>query len=398
MTHPTSLWQTFALEMDEKRPGFAKGPWFTMNTVLTLADQLDADRLAEAFQRLQQRHQVLRTEVSDDRLQLIHPEPRSSLELVDEVSSHAPVDIARPIRLRLAGNQLALHLHHMVSDPVTLWETVTELAALYTGQELPPPAQYADYTAAETDQVRRTSTEAAAWWHSRIRDAKVSPQPQPQPQPAAPSASAPPASALAFRDALLSTQEVAAVDVLTKQHRSTPLVTYLAALAHGMDPHVGPGDTLAFTTLFGKRDRPAWQHLLGPCIVPSYLAIPRVTGSLAADIPAVRDAVVGCSRYARYPASAIYETVTDPQRTPFFEYVPQQWPTGFTFGTVKAEVATAAGPKDTGLADALAIRVRTRTDGVLTGHFSADGTDWTEPLVHQVRAGFRDYLLRKEGT
>ncbi|WP_344842660.1 hypothetical protein [Kribbella ginsengisoli] len=382
----TSLWQTFALEMDEKRPGFAKGPWFTMNTVLTLDDRLDADRLATAFHRLQQRHEVLRTEVSSDRLQLIHPEPRSSLELVDEVSSHAPVDIARPIRLRLAGNQLALHLHHMVSDPVTLWETVTELAALYTGQELPPPAQYTDYTTAEADQVRRTSKEAAAWWHSKIRDTKVSPQPSSTGDP------------LAYRDDLLSAQEVAAVDALTKQHRSTPLVTYLAALAHGMDPHVGPGDTLAFTTLFGKRDRPAWQHLLGPCIVPSYLAIPRVTGSLAADVPAVRDAVVGCSRYARYPASAIYATIQDPQRTPFFEYVPQQWPTGFTFGTVKAEVATAAGPKDTGLADALAIRVRTRTDGVLTGHFSADGTDWTEPLVHQVRAGIRDYLLHEEGT
>jgi hypothetical protein len=389
VTHPTSLWQTFALEMDEKRPGFAKGPWFTMNAVLTLDGELDSDVLADAFQQLQQRHEVLRTEVCDERRQLIHPEPRSSLELVDEVSSHAPVDIARPIRLRLAGNQLALHLHHMVSDPVTLWETVSELAALYTNHELPPPpAQYSDYTAAEADQVRRTSAEAAAWWHSRIRDAKVSPQPAP----------APPAAALAFRDDLLSTQEVAAVDALTKQHRSTPLVTYLAALAHGMEPHVGPGDTLAFTTLFGKRDRPAWQHLLGPCIVPSYLAIPRVSGSLAADVPAVRDAVVGCSRYARYPASAIYETITDPQRTPFFEYVPQQWPTGFTFGTVKAEVTTAAGPKDTGLADALAIRVRTRTDGVLTGHFSADGTDWTEPLVHQLQAGFRDYLFRKEGT
>ncbi|WP_328327463.1 hypothetical protein OHA70_01005 [Kribbella sp. NBC_00382] len=393
MTHPTSLWQTFALEMDERRPGFAKGPWFTMNAVLTLDGELDTGRLADAFHQLQQRHEVLRTEVCSDRLQLIHPEPRSVLEVADEVGSHAPVDIARPIRLRVAGNQLALHLHHMVSDPVTLWETLTELAAVYTHQELPPPAaQYADYTTAEADQVRRTSTEAAAWWHSRVRDAKVSPQPQPQPP--APPASAPPASALAFRDDLLSTQEVAAVEALTKQHRSTPLVTYLAALAHGMDPHVGPGDTLAFTTLFGKRDRPAWQHLLGPCIVPSYLAIPRVS----ADIAAVRDAVVGCSRYARYPASAIYATIPDAQRTPFFEYVPQQWPAGFTFGTVRAEVTTAAGPKDTGLADALAIRVRTRTDGILTGHFSADGTDWTEPLVHQLQAGFRDYLLRKEGT
>ena len=399
MTYPTSLWQTFALEMDEHRPGFAKGPWFTMNAVLSLDGELHTDVLAEAFHQLQQRHEVLRTEVRDDRLQLVHPEPRSALEVVDEVSSHVPVDIQRPVRLRLAGDRLALHLHHMVSDPVTLWEAIGELAAAYTaalaGESLPPPAaQYGEYSTAEAEQVRRTSTGAADWWHSRVRDAKVSPQ------PSAPrdSASGHPAHALAFRDDLLSADEVSRVEELTRRHRSTPLVTYLAALAHGMDQHVGPGDTLAFTTLFGKRDRPAWQRVLGPCIVPSYLAIPRSTGSLDADAEAVRDAVVGCSRYSRYPASAIYATIADPQRTPFFEYVPQQWPAGFTFGTVKAEVVAAAGPKDTGLAAALALRVRTRTDGVLTGHVSADGTDWTAPLVRQVQSGFRAYLLHEEGT
>jgi hypothetical protein len=402
VNYPTSLWQTFALEMDERRPGFAKGPWFTMNTVLSLDGELRPDVLADSFHQLQQRHEVLRTEVLDDRLQLVHPEPRSALELVDEVGSHSPVDLDRPVRLRLAGNRLALHLHHMVSDPATLWETVSELSALYTatlaGESLPPPvAQYGDYSAAEAEHVRRTRAEAAAWWYSRVRDAKVSPQPtgasaRPQGLPTDP------AAPFAFRDDLLSAAEVSQVEELTRRHRSTPLVTYLAALAHGMDPHVGPGDTLLFTTLFGKRDRPAWQHLLGPCLVPSYLAIPRGSGSLAADVAAMRDAVVGCSRYSRYPDSEIYETVNNPQRTPFFEYVPQQWPAGFTFGTVKAVVAAAAGPKDTGLADALAIRVRTRTDGVLTGHFSADGTDWTDPLVHQVQAAFRDYLLREEGS
>ncbi len=353
-----------------------------MNAVLSLDGELQADALADAFQQLQQRHEVLRTEVLDERLQLVHPEPRSVLEVVDEVSTHAPVEISRPVRLRLTSDRLSLHLHHMVSDPVTLWETVSELAAAYTavlvGETLPTPvAQYGDYSTAEAEQVRRTGGDAARWWQERVRDAKVCPQP-----------SAAPGDALAYRDDLLSADEVSAVDELTRRQRSTPLVTYLAALAHGMEPHVGPGDTLAFTTLFGKRDRPAWQHVLGPCIVPSYLAIPR-----ASDIGALRDAVVGCSRYARYPASRIYQTLNDPQRTPFFEYVPQQWPSGFSFGPVSAKVVAAAGPKDTGLADSMAIRVRTTTDGVLTGHFSADGTDWTEPLVDQVRAGFRSYLL-----
>jgi hypothetical protein len=191
-------------------------------------------------------------------------------------------------------------------------------------------------------------------------------------------------AAFAFRDDLLSAAEVDQVEQLTKEQRSTTLVTLLAALVDGMNPHLGPGDSVVFSTLFSKRDRPAWQNVLGPCMVPSLLAVPR-----DAELSAVREAVVGCSRYARFPRS---EQNVDP-RTPFFEYVPQQWPPGFTFGSVNATVVAAAGPKDTGLADTLAIRVRKTTDGVLTGHFSGDGTDWTEPLVQQLRGRFRSYLL-----
>ncbi|QNE18032.1 hypothetical protein F1D05_09210 [Kribbella qitaiheensis] len=377
MTLPTSLWQTFALAMDKARPGFAKGPWFTMNAVLELDDPLNVDALATAFTELQRRHDVLRTEIGDG-IQLIHEQPTAALEVVDEVTTHVEVPLHAPVRLRLADNRLGLHLHHMESDPVTLWAALSDLASTYTavlqGETLPPPAaQYADYSTAEAEHVLRTREPAATWWQEHLLDAKACPQP-----------STIGGAAFAFRDDLLSATEVDRVEQLTKEHRSTTLVTLLAALVDGMSPYLGPGDSVVFSTLFGKRDRPAWQNVLGPCIVPSLLAVPR-----DAELSAVREAVVGCSRYARFPRS---EQPIDP-RTPFFEYVPQQWPPGFTFGTVKATVIAAAGPKDTGLADTLAIRVRPATDGVLTGHFSGDGTDWTEPLVQQVRDRFRSYLL-----
>jgi condensation domain-containing protein len=377
MTLPTSLWQTFALAMDKGRPGFAKGPWFTMNAVLELSEALNADALATAFRELQQRHEVLRTEIGDG-VQLVHDQPTASLELVDEVTTHAEVPLHAPVRLRLAGNRLSLHLHHMVSDPVTLWAALDDLAVGYTatlaGEILPPPAaQYADYSTAEAEQVRRTREPASAWWQEHLKDAKPCPQPVGST-----------AAAFAFREDLLSAEEVGRVERLTKEHRSTTLVALLSALIDGMNPHLGPGDSVVFSTLFSKRDRPAWQNVLGPCIVPSLLTIPR-----DAELTAVREAVVGCSRYARFPRS---EQQIDP-RTPFFEYVPQQWPPGFSFGKAKATVVAAAGPKDTGLADTLAIRIRTTTDGVLTGHFSGDGTDWTGPLVRQLIDRFRSHLL-----
>ncbi|MFI5731749.1 condensation domain-containing protein [Kribbella sp. NPDC051587] len=373
MTLPTSLWQTFALHLDSQRPGFARGPWFTMNAVLELDGPLDHSRLARAFDELQRRHSGLRTEIVDQS-QLIHANPTAELELVDAVETHAEVPLAAPVRLRLAGNRLALHLHHMIADPVTLWTTLDELSTLYTTTDVPAPqAQYSDYTLNEAALVERQRGPAGDWWQSRIIDAKPCPQPPDQP-----------AKQFAYRQQLLSPSEVAAVDQRTKQQRSTPLITLLTALAAGMAPYVGSGDTLTFNTLFSKRDRPQWQRVLGPCIVPSALAIPR-----EADIPPVRDAVVGCSRYARFP---VLEAQV-PARSPFFEYVPQQWPAGYQFGAVHGAVTAVAGPKDTGLADILGIRLRPTTDDALTGHFSGDGIDWTEPLVSQLCAVMRSHLL-----
>ncbi|ONI72111.1 hypothetical protein BWI15_18705 [Kribbella sp. ALI-6-A] len=361
----TSLWQTFALELDARRPGFALGPWFTMNAMLALDGELDAGRLAAAFDTLQRRHDILRTDSGV-----------AELELVREAALHVPVPLAAPIRLQLSGDRLTLHLHHMVSDPVSLWLALTELAALYSGEDLPPAPQYADYLLDEAEQMSRNADAASTWWRSRVTDAKICPQP-----------SRTQGSPFAYRSELLSAAEAAQVEQLTRSHRSTALVTLLAALASAMEPTAG--DTLVFNTLFSKRDRPDWQRVLGPCIVPSVLAVPCSTGSLAADVPAMRDAVVGCSRYARYPVLELEV----PPRTPFFEYVPQQWPGGYDFGPIRGEVVGAAGPKDTGLADALAIRVRPTADGVLAGHFSGDGSDWSEPLVTAVASGVRAYLL-----
>ncbi|MGC4939493.1 condensation domain-containing protein [Kribbella sp. DT2] len=369
-----SLWQTFALDMDARRPGFAVGPWFTMNAMLALDDALNADQLASAFGELQRRHDVLNA--------------NASLELVSESALHVPVPLEAPVRLQLSADHLTLHLHHMVSDPVTLWLALSELAALYSGEELPPAVQFADYILDEASQLDRTADAASEWWRSQVTDAKVCSQPSPAPS-AASSSSAPAdaGSPFAYRSDLLSPAEVARVEQLTREHRSTPLVTLLAALSAAMNP--AEGDTLVLNTLFSKRDRPAWQRVLGPCIVPSVLAVPRSTGSLAADVPAMRDAVVNCSRYARFPVLSL----DVPSRTPFFEYVPQQWPGAYSFGSVRGDVVGAAGPKDTGLADALAIRMRPATTGVLIGHFSGDGTDWTEPLVTSLVHTFRDYLL-----
>nr|WP_238355503.1 condensation domain-containing protein [Kribbella sandramycini] len=354
-----------------------------MNAVLEFDRPLDHSALAAAFTELQRRHDVLRTEIVAGPAQYLHPLPTAELEVVDSVELHAEVPVAAPVRLRVADRRLALHLHHLVSDPVTLWTALDELALLYSAQlsgvDVPPPAaQYADYTRNEAELVERQHGAASEWWQNRITDAKACPQP-----------STTGGADFAYRGELLNADELTSVEQRSQSCRSTPLVTLLAGLAAGMAPYVGPGDALVLNTLLSKRDRPQWQRVLGPCIIPSVLAVPLPTGSLAADVPTIREAVLGCVKYARFP---ILE-VPAPARTPFFEYVPQQWPSGYDFGPSRGTVHAVAGPKDTGLADALAIRLRPSADQVLTGHFSGDGTDWNQPLVAELFAGMRQYLL-----
>jgi hypothetical protein len=76
MIKPLAVWQRFALTLDDSRPGFATGPWFTMNAVVDIRGPLDVRRLDQAVQDLVDRHDLLRTRVrSSDRLS--HPDWRS---------------------------------------------------------------------------------------------------------------------------------------------------------------------------------------------------------------------------------------------------------------------------------------------------------------------------------
>ncbi|MFC5100606.1 hypothetical protein [Kibdelosporangium philippinense] len=52
MIKPLAVWQRFALTFDNSRPGFATGPWFTMNAVVDVRGPLDIRRLDQAVKDL----------------------------------------------------------------------------------------------------------------------------------------------------------------------------------------------------------------------------------------------------------------------------------------------------------------------------------------------------------
>ncbi|PRY36680.1 condensation domain-containing protein [Umezawaea tangerina] len=381
---PHSLWQSFAWDLERLRPGFVDSPWFTMNAVLELRGPLDTGRLAVAVDRLIRRHEVLRTEVTGDG-QVVTASPGTGLEVPAEGDvrdwTHAPVPLDVPIRVRLAttgpdAHVLALHLHHLVADPDTLWILLTDLGLLYA-EELggpPPPdplGQFGDYTLAEAEIVHSGRPAAGAWWEAVVGRASFA------------GATPTQGEAFAYREEVLTAEEFTHVERGCVARRSTPMVTLLAALADGMARQVADGDMFLFTTIFGKRDRPRWQRVAGPCMVPSYLTAPRTD-----DHRRIVDAVRGCSAHARFPATEIRAMNPDVDSgiVPFFEYIPSHRPTTFTFGPIVGRVTAAAGPKDTGKAQELGIRLRKTDEGALHGHFSADGIGWSQESTRLLTA------------
>lgn len=384
---PLSLWQSHALELEQRMPGFTKSPWFTMNAVVELTGRLDVSRLAAAVDRLQRRHEVLRTEVTEDG-QVVSPGPGTGLELDDEGDrTHVPVPLDSPVRIRLTRtgpvtHLLSLHVHHLVCDPATLWILLADLGALYAaragGPAPDPVVRFGEYVVAEAEQVRRAGAAARTWWGRTIGDADLASISGELVGPA-----------FAYREEVLSAQEFARAERAFTARRSTPLVSLLAAISDGMAAHVDGGGTFAFTTIFSKRDRPRWQRMAGPCMVASYLAVP-----VTDDHRLVRDAVLGCATHARFPADAI--RALNPgiaaKIIPFFEYITQQRPEVLGFGAVTGRVVTAAGPKDVGAAKELGIRLRRTNEGALHGHFSADGRGWSETATREVTARLRAHV------
>ena len=412
-TWPASLWQRFALTLDRARPGAILGPGFTMNAVLRIRGPLRLSVLATAVDDLVRRHDVLRTRLALDGAEPLQVVTRRVIGLLEVLHGsdapapdgwiHAPVasDRPTPLRVRVARvaddeHVLALHLHHLMADPVTLWTLVDELAALY-GSALggaPPPAPgppYGQYASAEADQTRAGWQAAHDWWSRTVGAARFAAIRDGE-------RSAP----FAYRATCLGRAETAAVDSLSRRNRGTRFVTLLAATACAMAPHLGAGDTLLINTLFSKRDRPQWQRCLGPCIVSAYLPLPRPPARLdGAYIRRVRDVVLGCQRHVRFPidsVDAMHPYLSDAASIiPFFEYLPKAWPAAVAFGPATGVVVAAAGPADDGFAGALGIRVRPTDDESMAGHLSGDGVGWTRArtgdvmrdLAVQIRAGGR---------
>ncbi|HYK04977.1 MAG TPA: amino acid adenylation domain-containing protein [Thermoanaerobaculia bacterium] len=264
-----------------------EGPSSTYNLgiFIRLRGVLDEDALVRALETIVERHEVLRTrfrEVDGVPVQVIDPvdtftvrlrdaeEGRSALvgevnALIDE-ELHYRFDLSRDelFKALLVEEAPELHLlalifHHSVADGWSAGVLMEELAALYTGAQLPPlTIQYADYAHWQrqwlTGEVLAAETE---YW--RMALAGLPPLlelPTDRPRPAVQS----------YRGAQqpfhLSAELTARLNALSRQSGATLFMTLLAAFDVLLSRYSGQTD-IAVGTPVANRARPELEPLIG---------------------------------------------------------------------------------------------------------------------------------------
>jgi len=388
-TWPLSIWQRYIVAGERRRPGSATDPWFAVNAVLRLDGPLDPQAFVASADDLVARHDILRARVDlATGTQIVEKSLPATVELLTTPSGdaeellHHPVDAAtaysplvlRLVRLGPRDHLLAVHLHHLFGDAATLWRILRDLGELYAARHgapapRPPSGQYGEYAAHEAKLAAEREDEAAAWWRSTLGDHVTL---------ARPSASARD-EPFALRRPVLSADDLARLEAWARAARGTFFTGLLAVLTERLAEHVvaGTGDHLLVNTLFERRDHPRWRTMAGPCLAPSYVAVPLAA---TASLGTVAQALSGAVRYSRYPTWTL-ERVAGVPFVPFVELIPQLRPATVPFGPAAATVAAAAGQRDAGETTFLGIRFRKDVDGALVAHVRGDGVGWTGAAV-----------------
>jgi natural product biosynthesis luciferase-like monooxygenase protein/amino acid adenylation domain-containing protein/non-ribosomal peptide synthase protein (TIGR01720 family) len=144
--------------------------------LLQLHGPVDRERLSAAFTRLVNRHEILRTVITEDG-QVVLPEGQWRMSDHDGTIAafiDLPFDLSQDHLLRVAlfgDNVLAVVLHHIVADGWSMPIMAAELSELYMAGEnaalLPLDIQYADYA------IWQRSLLHSDFWENRARDMKV---------------------------------------------------------------------------------------------------------------------------------------------------------------------------------------------------------------------------------
>ncbi|MFI0940653.1 amino acid adenylation domain-containing protein [Streptomyces sp. NPDC021020] len=300
-----------------------------------LRGPLDEAALRRALDAVTARHEILRTrfpEVDGEPTALVEPPSPVPVELLTAADEQAaaelvsartntPLDLgsAPPLRASLIrvgadDHVLLLVMHHILGDGWSLNILYDELAALYSGRELPPlPVQFGDIALWQRQQ---DTTDALAYWQQRLADPTTLGLPLDRPRPAVPKRSG------ALTALRLDERETAALTRVGREHGSTMFMVLLAAYQALLARHTGQNDILVGTVTAG-RDRlelePAIGYLTDVLVLRADLTDNPTLGDL---LDRTRDDVLAAFAHQGIPfeeLAARLRVVRDPARTPLFQ-------------------------------------------------------------------------------
>ncbi|WP_338444455.1 amino acid adenylation domain-containing protein [Bacillus spizizenii] len=164
---------------------------YNMTGAMSVEGAIDLDRLTSAFQKLIERHEVLRTSFElyeGEPAQRIHPSVEFTIEQIqareEEVEDRVldfikSFDLTKPPLMRVGlieltpeKHVLLVDMHHIISDGVSMNILMKDLNQFYEGNEPDPlPIQYKDYAVwQKTETQRQNIKKQEAYWLNHFHD------------------------------------------------------------------------------------------------------------------------------------------------------------------------------------------------------------------------------------
>ncbi|MEV1119913.1 non-ribosomal peptide synthase/polyketide synthase [Actinosynnema sp. NPDC049800] len=319
---PLSFAQQRLWFLDQFQPG---GTEYVTPLAVRLRGALDVPRLERALRALVERHESLRTTFpAVDGLPVAVVRPADvTLPVVDEMPAPEPFDLAegplfRPALVRRGPEDhvLALTMHHIVTDGWSGGVLMSDLAALYGGEELPPlPVRYADFAAW---QRARPLDAQLDYWRDQLAGVPALELPTDRPRP-------PVQTTAGAQTGFAVPAEVA--DRLRELARAVDGTLFMALVAacEVLFHRWSGQDDFAVGTVASGRDLPETQDLVG-FFVNTVTLRARVepTATFPQFLARTRETVLDAFAHQDVPFERVVDAVRpdrDTSRTPLFQAV-----------------------------------------------------------------------------
>ncbi|MCP1131784.1 amino acid adenylation domain-containing protein [Paenibacillus polysaccharolyticus] len=311
---------------------------YNMPEAMVLEGALDRARFEDAFRKLVDRHEMLRTGfemVDGEAAQRIYQDLNLAVEFysadeqeVEEIVHRfvRPFDLAKPPLLRVGLVQLAperhilmYDMHHIISDGVSMEIFVEEFVRLYGGEQLEPlRIQYKDYSVwlHSQEQKERLQHQETYWLDMFQGELPVLEMPTDYPRPAVQSYDG---HTLEF---FLEASKTDALKQLASETGTTLFMVLLAAYNVLLHKYSGQEDVVVGTPIAGRNHgdvQPLIGIFLNTLAIRSY---PSSEKTFLSYLNEIKETTLHAFEHQNYPFEELVDKVQvtrDLSRNPLFD-------------------------------------------------------------------------------